>query len=215
MAVQQGPLVLAASVACLVACAGDVVIPFVLGLLYPSYNPLKQVVSELGTSKSPVALWINVWWIVFGVLMIVFAVGSRLAVSPAGPAVDVLMLQLIVFGALAGIGAGLFPMDAPGSSASLHGRLHNIVGGVGFLALMFAPAVSLWIFPKSQFPGLYWLIVATQILGLALAALFVASTGAAARGSFLSWTGLWQRLFLLNYYVYLAAVSLKLIAPGG
>ncbi len=209
MAANRDLLVLAASGACLLACVGDAVVPFALGRLYPGYSQLKQVVSELGASQSPVAGWMNLWWILFGALMVIFAVGFQRAFPAGSSARYVLMVQFIVFGIGAGIGAGLFPMDAGGSGPTFAGRLHNILSGIGFLAILLAPMVSLQAFPIKEWPWLHWFCVITQITGLLTLGLLLAS-GRFEKG-LLSYHGLWQRVFLLNYDVYLAGIGLTMM----
>ncbi|MBL7140341.1 MAG: DUF998 domain-containing protein, partial [Planctomycetes bacterium] len=58
-----------AAVGGLAACVGEFAVPFILGRFYPGYSHLRNVLSELGAPGSPVAVWMNLWWCVFGVLM--------------------------------------------------------------------------------------------------------------------------------------------------
>ncbi len=215
MDANRDPFVLAAATAGLAACAGEFVVPFVLARFYPGYSHLRNVLSELGAPGSPVATWMDLWWVTFGVLMVVFAFGFARAFAGAGPAVYVVAGQLVVFGLLAGIGSGLFPMDPAGSGPTLSGRLHNSLAGVGFLALIFVPLVSLAVFPRPESPGLYWLAVATQVAGLAALALYVAAQGPRSGAGFMSQVGLWQRVFLLVYYIHLSAIAITMLRRAG
>ena len=61
----------------LLAFVGDFLVTFVLGFFYPNYSHLKLVMSELGTYQSPVATWVNLWWILFGILFVLFAFGFQ------------------------------------------------------------------------------------------------------------------------------------------
>lgn len=203
--------IIIASIAGLLAFIGDFLVTLALGFFYPNYNHLKLVMSELGTSQSPVAVWINLWWTVFGILFITFAIGFKKAFASDKKSVVIVTLLIILFGLGAGIGAGLFPMEPGGSETTLTGKLHGICAGIGFLAITFVPLVSLTIFPRKHSPRLYWLSVGVFVLGLASLVLFVVSEDASSTGSLLSYAGLWQRLFLLNHYTYLGVVSAMMI----
>ncbi len=200
------------SIACIIACIGDFIVTIILGLFYPDYNHLKLVMSELGTSNSPVAIWANLWWIVFGILFITFAIGFKEAfASNRKSVVMIVTLLIMLFGLGAGIGGGLFPMEPGGSETTLIGKLHSICAGIGFLAIMFVPLISLAIFPQTRSPRLYWLSVGIFVLGLASFVLFVVSEDASSVSGLLSYAGLWQRLFLLNYYVYFMAIAVRML----
>lgn len=203
--------VIAASVAGLLAFVGDFSVTLALGFFYPNYNHFKLVMSELGSNQSPVAMWVNMWWITFGVLIIIFAIGFKQVFIPNGKAVVVTTILIMLFGIGAGIGAGLFPMEPGGTEITLVGKLHGICAGIGFLAIMFVPVVLLAVFPRTRWPRLYWLSVGVFVLGLVFFILFLASENAHSTGGLLSYTGLWQRLFLLNYYSYLSVLTLVMI----
>ncbi|MBU1681054.1 MAG: DUF998 domain-containing protein [Bacteroidetes bacterium] len=184
-----------ASIAGLLAFIGDFLVTFALGFFYPNYNHLKLVQSELGTSQSPVAVWINLWWIVFGILFITFAIGFKKTFASDKKSVVIVTLLMMLFGLGAGIGAGLFSMDPGGLETTFTGKLHGICAGIGFLAITFVPLVSLTMFPRKRSLGLYWLSVGVFVLGLASLVLFVASENASSTEGLLSYAGLWQRLF--------------------
>jgi hypothetical protein len=167
--------------------------------------------SELGTSHSPVAVWINSWWIVLGVLFIIFAIGFGETFAANKKSVAIVALLIMLFGLGAGVGAGLFPMESGGAETTLTGKLHGICAGIGFLAITFVPLVSLTLFPRKRSPRLYWLSVGVFVLGLASFILFVASEDASSAVGFLSYAGFWQRLFLLNHYFYLGVISAMMI----
>ena len=200
-----------ASAAGLTAFAGDFLISFILGFFYPNYNHLKMVMSELGTSQSPVAVWINLWWVVFGFLFIIYGIGFGKAFEYRKKSVFIVVLLLILFGLGAGIGAGIFPMDAQDIQTTSVGKLHDVFAGTGFFAIAFVPLISMKIFPRIRFPKFYWLSIGVFVIGVITFALFVISEDASSTGSLLSYTGLWQRFFLLNHYSYLGIISAMMI----
>ena len=201
-------LIVAGSVAALIACVGDLVVPFLLARHYPGYSHLRDVESLLGAADSPVARWMNLWWISFGTLIMLFAVSFGLAFSDRGPAAAALIAELALFGVLAGIAAGIFPMDV-GGQVTLSGRLHHLLAGAGFLATLLAPGTSMLLFRPGGHMMMFLIATVTQVVGLVTCVLYLASEGSTA--GVLRFVGLWQRLFLLNCYVFVSALAIQTI----
>jgi hypothetical protein len=206
MAKEKSRFIAMAAIAGLVAFAGDFLVTIVLGFFYPNYNHLKLVMSELGAPGSPVAVWIGLWWVVFGFLLIAFAVGFAAAFASGRRSV-----LIGLFGLGAGVGAGLFPMDPVGAETTRAGELHDVFAGTGFFAIAFVPFVSLAVFPRQRAPGMYWLSIAVFVLGLVAFVLFVVSEDLPSAQGILSYTGFWQRLFLLIHYTYLGVIAVLMI----
>ena len=211
MVKSKSRFILLAAVAGLIAFAGDFLVTIILGFFYPNYHHLELVMSELGTIKSPVAVWMNIWWVVFGILFIIFALGFRKFFTSHKKSVLIATLLILLFGLGAGVGAGLFPMEPGGSETTLTGKLHGICAGIGFLAIMFVPLISLALFPRKSSSRMFWLSVIVFVVGLVSFGLFVTSEDAASGGGLLSYAGLWQRVFLLDNYVYLGVIAVMMI----
>ena len=71
------PILIAAGVSGILASMGDFMVTSILGSLYPGYSFIHRPESYLGTSDSPVALYMNTWGLVFCFLLIFFAWGLR------------------------------------------------------------------------------------------------------------------------------------------
>jgi hypothetical protein len=211
MAKEKKHFIAMAASAGLAASVGDFLVTIVLGFLYPDYNHFKLVMSELGAPGSPVAVWIGLWWVVFGFLFIAFAAGFAMAFTSGKKWALIVPLLIGLFGLGAGIGAGLFPMDPAGGETTRAGELHDVFAGAGFFALAFVPLVSLAVFPRQRAAGMHWLSIAVFVLGLISLVLFVISEDMPSAQGILSYTGLWQRLFLLVHYTYLGVVALLMI----
>ena len=211
MTKSRGQFIVIAAVSGLVASVGDFLVTIALGFFCPNYNHFKLVMSELGTSESPVAVWVGLWWVVFGILFIAFAIGFAAAFAAGKKPVLIVALLIGLFGLGAGIGAGLFPMDAVGAETTRAGELHDVFAGSGFFAIAFVPLVSLAVFRRKRVPGMYWLSIAVFVLGLASFALFVVSEDVPSTQGILSYSGLWQRLFLLVHYTYLGVIAVLMI----
>ena len=206
----RGMFVQVSAVAGLVAFAGDYLIPFVLAPFYPEYSHMKQVQSELGTIESPVARWMNIWWIVFGLLSIWFGVGYALAFregSAAGVAAGTLIAG---FGLGAGIGAGVCPQEPGGTEFTTRGKLHGIFAGLGEIAITFVPLLNLWLFSRIDEPLLWWASAAAFALIATTFGLFLAGKG--GRQGILSYVGFWQRAYFLILYVYLGLLAVRMLS---
>lgn len=214
MSTCQGIVVVGGALAAIAAGAGDLVIPYVLAGQVDSYSPMRQPVSDLGAIGSPVASWMNGWWIVFGLLMLWFAAAVGWTLWDRGPAAWVLAGQIVCLGLFAGIGAGLFPLDPAGGAASVSTRAHNLVGALGFGPIFFAPIVCLLLFSPGDSPVFSSLCLATQgiaiVLGLLQAGLGQGWLPASVSGAM----GLWQRLLLVDLYIFTTALAGKIALAG-
>ncbi len=199
------------SVACIIACVGDFLVIFILSLFYKNYSHLKHTISELGTTQSPVSSLINTWWIIYGILIIIFAIGFwKIFYSLNSITVTVISILIITLGIGAGILAGIFSADPSGQEITLSGKIHSISAGIGFLAIIFMPLISLSIFTKEKYPYIFLFSIIIQILGMIFLIIIFISGKAYFKDSILGYSGLWQRLFLLNYYIYLVVIALKM-----
>jgi hypothetical protein len=209
------PSITVAAIAGLAACVGDVVIPAILGRMVPGYDSTREVLSRLGCADSPVRMWINAWWCLFGLLIAVFAWGFFRAFAGgeflSWPGLAALLL--LVFGLGSGPGAGLFPMDIPGTPPTRSGAMHQLLPGLGFIALFFLPAVGLAIFSGGKSPILFWLSAAALVGGVA-GAVLISISGRPGASGILALGGFWQRAFLANYYVYLIALAAVMLTAG-
>lgn len=198
------------AIACFVACIGDFFVTTILGCFYPGYNHLKFVMSELGTSKSPVAIWISAWWIIYGILIIIFGVGFGKTLNLKNTLTKLSTILIIIFGIGAGIGAGIFSYHHITEKVIILGKMHDIFAGIGFIAILFLPIISFKLFLDKNIQGISILSVIIQIVGLIFFVIFIISENSFYKNNILGYSGLWQRLFLLNYYVYFLIVSYKI-----
>jgi len=202
-------LIHVSAIAGLVAIIGDYLIPFLLGGSHPGYSHTRHVQSELGTIESPVARWMNAWWIVFGGLSIFFGIGYALAFRAYG-AVGIAAGALIAFFGLgAGIGAGLCPQEPGGTEHTTRGKLHGIFAGLSEIAITIVPLLNLWLFSRTAEPLLWWASASAFALMGATFSLFLAGKG--ARRGILSYVGFWQRAYFLFLYLYLGLLASSML----
>ena len=186
---------------------GDFIITIVLGFFHPNYNPLKDTMSELGNKESRFRLVMAIWWVIFGIFFVLFALGFGFATDFANGAVIALIVLIAFFGLGAGIIAGCFPLDPKGAEEeSTSAKIHGIGAGLGFIFLTVVPGVALGYFSFSSSPGIFITAIICQVLALIFLVLFLLSERPQVTLS-----GLWQRLFLLSTYSFLFLLAILML----
>jgi len=194
------------AIACFMAAGGDFVVTFILGAIYPGYDFVHQSESYLGTADSPVANYMNVWGVVFCLLLMVFAYGLRKTIFDSGVWPTVVVGCVLVYGLGEGAGSGLFPYNHVNGVLTLSGKLHSLFGGLAGIAIVFVPFACTKIFTKRSSPRMHaysWFAFGS---GLFLVIIFLISE----RGMII-YKGLWQRLFILDYHLYLSVLALVML----
>jgi hypothetical protein len=190
------------AIAGFLACIGDFIVTFILGALYPHYNLLHQSESYLGTANSPVAIYMNAWGVVFCVLLIIFAWGLRKSIFNKGKWQKIVVWSIALYGIGEGAGSGLFPYDHVGNVLTLSGELHSLFGVLGGISIALIPFACSKIFSKVTFPTMHaysWFVFSS---GLLFIILFMIS-----RHDLIPYKGLWQRIFILDYHLFLCAIA--------
>ena len=198
-------------IACCVACVGDFVVLFVFGNQYPGYSQLYDTMSSLGATASPVSFIVSAWWVILGLLFFVFAFGFRLAFSPVNKYVNLAFWLIIIYGLGEGLGSGLFKADHQDGLLTSSAIIHDILGGIGVTALVLLPLVMQKIIPRSAIPGFHLLSRFVFVIVLLLLLLFMLRFTDNGKLELLSMKGLWQRLFVFVYYVYLLIIAAIMI----
>ncbi len=203
-------IVYTGSAACFTGCAGDFLSLLILGQEYPDYNQLNDTMSSLGSSASPVSNIISVLWIILGILMIIFAFGFRAAHSPRDKNVKIVFWLLIFYGLGEGLGSGLFKADRVSGSYTTSFIVHDILGGAGVVAIMILPLIVQKIKPSFSSPGFIRFSNITLILGTLFLILFSFRFIGNGENIIVRYKGLWQRLFVLVYYIYMITIAIKM-----
>ena len=198
-------------ITCFIACAGDFVATYYFGSHYPGYNHLINTMSALGASASPVSAWMSGWWIIMGILFILVGIMIRITCSPEEKFFRIASWMMMLYGAGEGMGSGLFPANHIHNHLTLSGLLHNIIGGVGVIALLAMPIVLIYYYRKDKYPFMYWFSICITIAGLFTFLLFTLSKVITHSDTILIYRGLWQRLFVMIYYIYLIILTYKMI----
>ena len=198
---QRSTWIKAGVLSCVLASAGDIVVPELLAAFYPGYDPLLQSESILGAAGSPVAGWFTAWSLCLAFFFFVFAWGVQQAFWPTAKRMSLAAWLLIFYAIGEGLGSGLFPFNHSDGGLTLVGKLHAALSVMGSAALYLLPLV--WLLkPPAQGPRLRAISWTTLLLG----GLFMLLFGAAKAG--LCWgLGLWQRAYLVVFYIYLLTLA--------
>jgi hypothetical protein len=198
----------------LAGCAADLVSFFVFASKYNGYDQIGQALSELGSSISPVSHMVSTWWIIFGTMMILLSAGFGALYSREGKYARIAALLIFLYGLGEGIGSGIFKFDIVNNVKTVSYSFHEVFGSIGVFGIIALPFVVLKTksFSKNaRFRMFTWGIVVCGILFFVLFSIRYVNLSNAVTDLINKFTGLWQRLFLLVYYIYLAAVCLKMI----
>ncbi|RDY22971.1 DUF998 domain-containing protein [Romboutsia maritimum] len=168
----------------IIAIVGDVIVPYILGLFYPNYSQIRDVMSILGNPNSPVKSYYNAWLMIVGTLLLISAFNLYKNYNRVYK-----LFSLVVFILVSTFAIG----DCIISSIfSTYSQIHSIGSGIGFTALaLVSLIISAIYFRDSNFIGSIMCIV-LFILSLVLFILFLVPS---------SLIGLWQRLLLVVIYL--------------
>jgi hypothetical protein len=199
------------AILCIAACIADLVLIYIFGKQIPGFNQLKSTLSSLGVSNSPVAVAVTVWSVLLGIIFMFFAFGFRETFHTYGKQVNKASWLIVLYGLGENVASGIFRADRIDGQLTNMAYLHDFLGGIGVVALLVLPFVMRKIFTEFSFPIFYRFSGIVSALGLISTFLFSFRMEYFA-GSFLyNYSGLWQRIFLLNYYTYFIIIAVMMI----
>ena len=202
-----------ALVSCFVACIGDFFSAAVFARYYPGYNPIAQPLSALGSAGSPIARFVSLSWIFFGMLFLLYAAGYGLSNYSNLPAQKIAAWLIAIYGLGEEIGSGVLPGNHLNGHITTLGWFHDMVGGIGMVALMVLPLVLLKKFTRSEFPLMHRFCKIIAVIGFIIFVGFTVSHIFAITDHRIAlWHGLWQRLWIVNYYVFLMVIAMQLVS---
>lgn len=201
--------------ACIIACIGDFAVMFFLGTLYPGYSQLKNTMSSLGASVSPVSDLMSAWWIIVGLLFAFFGFGFHVAFNKKTKSETIASWLIIIYGLGEGIGSGAFKADHIGNSPTISSLIHNALGGAGIAAILFLPLFMKKIISKTDLPWFDNLSNVVFFSGIIMLLLFSFRFSNNDENFLSIYVGLWQRLMMLNNYIYLTTIAFIMIRRTG
>jgi len=204
-------IILWGAISGMIVCTGDFAVLLVFGAYYPGYSQQYSTMSSLGASVSPVSGMVSGAWIVLGVLCVFFGYSFWKAFVPATRYTFLAAWLLVIYGLGEFVGSGVFKADHIGNTVTNSAVVHGILGTIGLTALAILPLVMLKIIPRRSHPRFYALSWMVFVVGIVLAILFNSRFFHAHENQLDRLEGLWQRLLVLNYYIYLFAIILKML----
>jgi hypothetical protein len=197
--------------ACFTACIGEFVAMFVYGAQYPGYSHLKDTMSSMGASVSPVSDEISVWWVTMGVLLIMFGTGLNKAFSEKGKYASYASWLVILYGIGEGIGSGVFKANRISNELSTSALIHDFLGGIGVITILLFPLIMQKVITKKEMPFFHRMSQIIFISGIITVVLFLFRYSQIENNFVAVYKGLWQRLFMLNTYIYLFTTAVLMI----
>ncbi|MDD1709068.1 MAG: DUF998 domain-containing protein [Methanoregulaceae archaeon] len=193
----------------LVAAACGVVAPvlfgstvLVVGLATPGYNPVTQLISELGIPGAPYPAAINsLGLITTGILLAVFAYAVHAIFSRGWK--GALGSALVLVAGLSFVAMGVYHCDQGCIPITPAGSLHLLFGLVALVAgLTAALLLSLVIARESDWNGYWQYSLATGILILVMMPLFLIETESA---------GLLQRILVGLIFLWTEVLAIRIL----
>lgn len=202
------------AIAGLAGCMGDIISFFVFASRYKGYNPVNQALSDMGSSVSPISGIVSFWWILFGILIIVYAFGFNAAYSRYGRFAKISTWLIIFYGIGEGIGSGLFKFDIVNNAKTLSYSIHEVFGSIGVFGIILLPFAVLKIdkFTAGRsFARLTRLVIIFGLIFFVLFSIRYVNLTNIITDFINRFTGLWQRLFLVTYYIFLITISIRML----
>lgn len=191
----------------IIALVGEFIVTFILGSYYEGYSHIGMVMSELGSSNSPVAFWMSLYWVFYGISVILFGYGFHQKYRNRS------MGRIIgCFFILIGFGNGLgsaFPMDSAGADVTLLGTLHNIGSGIGFLSMFAIPFILFKFLNGNHHKKIRICLFLIQVFIITQTAFFLIMAPGSDTGMSI-YVGLWQRLYITSYYSIFTVLALTM-----
>ncbi len=190
---------------------------FVFAARYPGHDQLKDALSKLGATASPISGIVSMWWIIFGILMIIFALGFKTAYSDGDRFSRLAALCIALYGLGEGIGSGVFKFDIVNNVKTVSYLFHELFGTIGVFSILALPFLVLRTIPfygNRKFKKFTGYIIGFGFTFFILFSIRYLNLSSLPTDLINRFTGLWQRLFLINYYIFLVAVGLRMIKEG-
>lgn len=182
------------------------------GAFRPGYEPARMYISALSLGSRG---WVQIAnFIVFGLLLFVFSLGVskeiRSGKASRGGIIALYVLSLLFFV------SGPFVMDSadtPVAQLSAHGIIHALSGGIVFLLMPITILIFLCRIGVDQEwqPIRVWTFILFVIEALGVIAFTYVSKIPADKNVYAGWLGLFQRVALIPFMIWLFVFSVTLL----
>jgi hypothetical membrane protein len=169
------------------------------------YSHIINAVSELLSNGAPNKFVLDIIFNLYNVLLLVFAIAGATVLKNARR-LSRLSMGILIATQIISLSWFLFPMDRPGSQATVAGTMHNVLGGVVAFATILMPMFMGWGLRKSegfQTYAVYSFISSAIILVSGLTGVIL--------GQGLQMFGLFERVTIGTYEIWIAVTALNLL----
>lgn len=182
--------------------AVDFLTPYVLAFFYPGYQPLRQVISDLGENGSPVEATFGWLSVVAGILLLLSLPGLTTYLKRfASTKISILIsLSLAIFSVGQCLLSGIFSVDRDAQTLQFSMVVHQVgsaLGNVGMLGFPLLVAIVAFKFNRQR---AYWFIT------LFVFSIACASLNGYAQAQGLIYKGVYQRLSMIAMYLPIVLV---------
>jgi hypothetical protein len=171
------------------------------------YSHIVNAISELLSNGAPNKAILDVVFNVYNALLLAFAIGAYSALKNF-PRVSRVSMGVLIGIQILSFSWGFFPMDPLGAEATFAGTMHNILGGVVALATIIMPLLmGLGVRRLDDFNryAVYSFISSAVIFISGL-------TGVILAGQGIQLFGLFERITIGSYEIWILVTALKLLA---
>jgi hypothetical protein len=199
------------AILCISACIADLALIYIFGEQIPGFNQLKSTLSSLGVSSSPVSRAVTVWSVTLGIIFVFFAVGFRETFHTYGKQINKASLLIVLYGLGEGVASGVFRIDIINGELTDMAVLHELFGGIGVISLLLLPLIMRKIFTTFSSPLFFRFSGIVFAMGFISTLLFIFRLEYFADSFLYKYSGVCQRIFLLNYYIYFTVIAIMMI----
>jgi hypothetical protein len=192
-------------------CVADLVLIYIFGKQIPGYSHLSCTISSLGESSCPVSVKVIIWSVILGIIFILFGFSFSQVIFSNGKETNIAYQLIILYGFGENIVSGIIKSDIINGVLSLTAIVHNLLGGMGVAAMLLFPLILMKVFTGKSFPGFYLFSVIVFAIGLISISFFMIRVFNSETAFFNSFKGLWQRIFLVDFYIYYIALAVVMI----
>lgn len=174
----------------------ETVLPFVLGLFYPNFNQINNLISDFGSSGSPVQQIFKIWEIIDGCLFIIAASAYYFRFKSTSNLLAKLLTASIILYALGDCIITGIADRVQSSKPTIMGQIHDYASAISLIAILLGILVLTILFRIENNQLMTYLLIIILILaGIALV-IFSAPRLPLLNQLHLSYRGLTQKIVL-------------------
>lgn len=196
---------------CILACIADFSLLFVFGNQIPGYNQLTDSISTLGRSSSPVVFAVMIWSVFLGIVFIAFGFGFREIFDKSKKTTRNVFWLIGLYGFGEGIISGIFKNDTINGDLTTSAYIHEIIGGIGVVAILLLPLAMNQMFTKEDSPKFFHFSRVVFLIGIVSVLLFSFRIEYFNDTFLNTYSGIWQRIFIINTYCYFMVIALLMV----